>query len=210
MYLHHELREVCDYRQTEALERINLLHSLMQRSPGFVRSLACRYLGSTSHYAWLRLWLTSADHAAFRKTDAAAGFAATRPDGLYWQLPGGIAPGGHWQSVLQSGVDGLGSYLIRFAFSVPIENVEEFLASRKRHDELALLSPGILSIATFQSEEESPARIYLSLMRTQGAQAYRDFLEGELGEAYRSGLRQGCFETLASECYEIITELVGK
>ena len=81
MYLHHELRDVAPNRQSEALERISTLHHLMQQSPGLVQSLACRYLGNMTQYAWLRIWRSSEDHVAFRRTEPAKAFGRTRPDG---------------------------------------------------------------------------------------------------------------------------------
>jgi heme-degrading monooxygenase HmoA len=207
MYLHHELREVAVNRQTEALERISTLHHLMQESHGFIRSLACRYLGNFTQYAWLRTWDSSQAHLAFRQTEPAKAFGRTRPEGLYWPLPRGIAPDGHWQSIMDSGdQDGDSGYLVRMAFSVPRDASEAFIESRSLHDELALASPGIVSIATFESETDADERTYLSLVRMNAPGAYRTFLGSKQAAATLEA--DGSIRNLlVTECYEIVEEL---
>lgn len=208
MYLHHELREVADFRQSEALARISTLHHLMQRSPGFIRSLACRYLGNTTQYAWLRTWSSSEDHAAFRQTEPAMVFARTRPEGLYWPLAGGIAPEGHWWSVQQDGdADGGGKFLARMAASVPADSVEAFVKSRTLNDSV-LRSTGIVSSATFESEAESDNRTFLTLIRTNDLEACRAFLGSEQA-AEILGLQSSGGRLLVTEYYEIVEELRG-
>lgn len=208
MYLHHELREVAADRQSEALARISRLHHLMRESPGFIRSLACRYLGSLTQYAWLRTWVSSADHQAFRKTKPAADFGATRPDGLYWPLASGIATDGHWKSILESGQpDSRGHFLLRVAFSVPKPSAVDFLSARALHDEQVLAFAGDVSLTTYESESEaveSETRTYLSLIRMDDLAAYRLFLESGHSEA-RIGPEIA--SVLVHECYEIVEEL---
>lgn len=209
MYLHHELREVAPNRQSEALTRISELHHLMQGSPGFVRSLACRYLGSLTQYAWLRTWTSSEAHLAFRQTEAAKRFAQTRPEGLYWPLPGGIASDGHWRSVLEAGrVDAGGDYLLRTAFAVPKDAVPAFVEARSAQDDAVIRSAGVVSVATFESETESDERTFLSMLRTTDLAAYRAFLETE--QAGRLMAHEAeISRTLVTECYEVVEELRG-
>jgi heme-degrading monooxygenase HmoA len=209
MYLHHELREVAEHRQTEALARIGLLHGLMQQSPGFLRSLACRYLGNTSQYMWLRMWRSVEDHAAFRETAPAADFAATRPEGLYWQLPNGIAPGAHWRSVLEAGKQGDGATLLRIVFSVPKDLKDDFLTARTWYDEAALASRGIASIITFESLESPSEGFFITLMRARHVAMYRNFLEDEATDLYTRDVK-AVLKPILTECYEIVDEKVGK
>src|SRR5467141_3699849 len=130
MYLHHELREVTPHRQTEAVERIHTLHSLMAASPAFIRAISCRYLGRIDQYAWLRLWNSSAEQTAFRQTEPAKEFGQTRPEGLYQPLPGGVAPGLNWESVIEDVSQPGGDFLVRSVFKISDGSEAEFLKSR--------------------------------------------------------------------------------
>ena len=207
MYLHHELREVCESRQTEALERIGTLHRLMQAHPGFIRSFACRYLGSTSQYAWFRIWDSAGDHAGFRKTEASKAFGATKPDGLYWQLPNAIAADAHWNLALESGEQGSGDLLLRQAFSVPSGEHDTFLKARELYDKLALDGGHITSCLLFElappaaAESEPSKHTFVSLTRTESIAAYRALLESPALVA------QSETKPLVTECYEIVEEL---
>ena len=214
MYLHHELREVDDSRQDEALKRISMLHHLMCKHDGFVRSLACRYLGNTTQYAWLRMWRTSADHVEFRKTQAAVGFASTRPDGLYWPLPGGIASDAHWNSVSHAGQEGVGNYLLRIAFTVPPNASDQFLDFQSLVAEAALESNSITSSLLFevvpQSGYRETEKTYLILMRTQDIDAYREFLAVAPRLVSRNAtLADAGYKPLVTECYAILEELAA-
>jgi hypothetical protein len=181
----------------------------MQQSPGFVRSLACRYLGNMTQYAWLRTWGSSEDHVAFRQTEPAKAFAKTRPDGLYWPLATGIAPDGHWQSVLESGdIEPGGGYLLRMAFSVPKDAGEAFVHARAMHDEIALASSGVTSAVTFESQAEPDERTFLSLIRMSDLAAYRNFAESQ-PDTLALGPNSGAGTLLVTECYEIVEELRG-
>ena len=207
MYLHHELREVCESRQTEAIERIGTLHRLMQAHPGFVRSLACRYLGSTSQYAWFRIWDSAEDHAGFRKTEASKAFGTTKPDGLYWQLPNAVAPDPHWNLAFQNGKQGVGNLLLRQAFSVPSGERDAFLEARKLHNDLALRGGHIASCLLFElapvSAGPTPSvHTFVNLTRTESMSAYRALLESP--KAAQDGTKP-----LVTECYEIVEELTA-
>ena len=208
MYLHHELRLVTQHRQTEALKRIHWLHSLMGIQPGFIRTLACRYLGSPDRYAWLRLWNEPGDNTTFRQTPEAKEFAATRPEGLYEPLPGGIADNGHWQSVIEPQGKDLGSFLVRSAFRVGEGRDAEFIEMRHQYDKAAFQVPGITWIATFHRGEAGAENLYLTLLRAIDREAFNELLESPLAASYREKLPAGLHETLTTECYLIVDEVV--
>jgi heme-degrading monooxygenase HmoA len=210
MYMQHELREVAEYRQTEALERIHTLHSLMKGNPGFIRTLACRYLGRTDQYAWMRMWESAAAQTAFRQTDPARDFAKTRPEGLYQPLPGGIGPGLNWESIVESGGRQSGTFLVRQVFKVAPGREDEFVERRRRHDELAQKFPGIGPSLTFRSADADSLDLYLTLTRSTDRKTYDGFLESTLAASYRESLPVGLCAALVTECYEIVEELTAE
>ncbi len=120
MYLHSELKVVPITRQTEAIARLNFLHSLMARTPGFIDAQICQFLGSPSGYWVQRAFENAAAHAAYRASDDAKEFTKVRPVGLYenllvqeWECEndGGPAGGGFLvRETLQVGAGGWGAY----------------------------------------------------------------------------------------------------
>jgi heme-degrading monooxygenase HmoA len=208
LYLHHELREVTPHRQTEAVERIHTLHSLMAASPAFIRALSCRYEGRIDQYAWLRLWNSSAEQTAFRQTQPAKEFAQTRPEGLYQPLPGGIAAGLNWESVLEHVKEPGGDLLVRSVFKIGGMSEAEFLDSRGSFDKAALETKGIGSLLTFHSTDPDSAGMFLTLTRCRDREAYNRFLESR-AEVALAESATGRYETLTTECYRIVDEVPG-
>jgi heme-degrading monooxygenase HmoA len=206
MYLHQELREVSQYRQAEALKRIDTLHRLMAGNSGFIRSLACRDPGRLGHYAWFRFWDTSEDHAAFRRTDASKQFGATKPDGLYWELPDGVVKEGHWQSVLTPGDLGAGGYLLRFAYTLLAHDEQEFLEHQGEFLKLVAEAPGLHGGLTFAGAGEGAERSYLTLVGADSPEAYRAFLESPAGATWRDAAGNS-YPPLARDCYEVVEEV---
>jgi heme-degrading monooxygenase HmoA len=208
MYMQHELREVAEQRQTEALARIHYLHGLMSSQPGFILSVACRYLGRTDQYGWFRLWDSAAAQTAYRQTQASKDFAASRPEGfLYGQLPGGIAPGLNWESVIDHPIPTSGNFLVRTVFKVEAGQEAAFVEQRKRYDDLAMQSSGMNTLVTFRSTDADSEGLYLTLTRGDSREAYNAFLEGPLAAKYRDSLPEGIYETLTHECYDVLEEL---
>lgn len=208
MYLHQELREVAEERQMEALKRIHWLHSLMSLQPGFVRTLACRYLGSTNRYLWLRFWTNPEDNTDFRKTDEAKQFAASRPEGfLYEPLAGGIADEGHWHSVVEPQGKELGNFLMRYAFEVEPGRIEEFKANRRQYAEVALETPGVMSSVTLASNDDESIR-YLTFVRAVDREAVNELLESPRLARFRKQTSEGLYKPLTTECYAIVDEIV--
>lgn len=206
MYMQHELREVAEHRQTEALERIHTLHSLMRVAPGFIRTLACRYPGRTDQYAWLRFWDSSEQQSSFRQTPPAREFAQTRPEGLYGPLPGGIGAALNWQSIAAERIDG-GPFLVRSVFEVGAGRDDEFLELRRAYQELALASKGIDTLMTFRCLDADATSTYITVLRATGRQAVDALLESEGAADYRRSLPEGVYRTLVTECYEVVEEL---
>jgi heme-degrading monooxygenase HmoA len=86
MYLHLELKRVPAARQQEAIERLNLLHSLMHASPGFIDAQIAHDIADPAFYVVLRRWRDAAAHAGYRASDASKAFGKQRPEGLYENL----------------------------------------------------------------------------------------------------------------------------
>ena len=196
------------HRQKEALERIHTLHSLMAASPAFIGAISCRYEGRIDQYAWLRLWDSSAEQTAFRQTGPAKEFAQTRPEGLYQPLPGGIAPGLNWESVLEHVTETGGDFLVRSVLRIGSASEDEFLVSRNSFDKAVLETKGMGSLLTFRSMDAESAGIFLTLTRCRDREVYNQFLESGAAAAYEESAA-GLYETLATECYRIVDEVTG-
>jgi hypothetical protein len=207
IYLHHELREVTEHRQSEALVRIGTLHRLMAASPAFLGAMSCRYGGRLDQYAWFRLWRSTEEQTAFRQTEPAKEFGQTRPEGLYQQLPDAIAPGLNWESVIDHGPPQGGSFLVRSVFRVGPGREREFIERRQALDERALADLALDWSATFQSSDAGSGDLFLTLARAPDRETYNRFLESPTATKYREELPAGLYERLADECYLIVDEV---
>jgi len=180
----------------------------MAASPAFIGAISCRYEGRIDQYAWLRLWNSSAEQTAFRQTEPAKEFAQTRPEGLYQPLPGGIAPGLNWESVLEHVAEPGGDFLVRTVFKIGSASEDEFLDSRSRFDKAALETKGIGSLLTFRSMDADSAGMFLTLTRCRDREVYNQFLESRAAAAYQESAAS-LYETLATECYRIVDEVTA-
>ena len=79
MYLHLELKTMATERLGVAVARLNYLHTLMSKTPGFVDAQICEFLGNPGQYLVTRTWQDQASHQAYRQSDASKEFAASRP-----------------------------------------------------------------------------------------------------------------------------------
>lgn len=207
MYMHHEIRYVAEHRQTEALGRIHMLHSLMGVQPDFIRTLSCRYLGRPDRYAWFRFWTRPEGNTNFRATPEAKEFAASRPDpDIYYQPADAIVPNGHWLTVAEPVGRDLGNYIVRYGIRVPAGNESSFLADRREFERLTLATDGLTWSVTFKCNEPD-SDLYVTFLRGMDREALNRFLEGPNGAAYRAQPKDGLYETLTAECYKIVDEI---
>jgi heme-degrading monooxygenase HmoA len=203
MYLIQELLRVASYRQTEAIKRLAWIHSLMLPAPGFKGAQVCRFLGNPSDYMVLRQWDSEADWDAFRQTPDGANYPKSRPEGLYEAIAGNY----FWELVVDSRSSGTGGFFTRSVYAVAQKDYNEFIANRRRHDELALHVPGTLSLQTFRlATGDAEAGNFLVLARRRDREAYNEYLESPQAQEYRNGTTPGLYRPLTTECYEVVAE----
>ena len=206
MYMLQEVLRVANSRQTEAVKRLNWIHGLMQPAPGFVRAQVSRFLGNPTDYLILRMWDAAADWSKFRETPDGANYPKNRPEGLYEGLP----VGRNWELEIESQNGGLGNYLVRSIYKVGEGDEGEFIDNRRRHDKLALQTPGTVGLQTFRCTDDDPENkgTFLVLARRTDRDAYNAYLESKQAAEYRQGNRRGLYRTVSTECYEVVDEVV--
>ncbi|GEM_PF-1463623 len=207
MYLRQELLHVANGRQTEARNRLAWIHSLMKPQPGFVSAWVSRYLGTAIDLMVNRRFESAAAFAQFRTgTEAGRTYTHNRPPGLYEQPP----VGKEWDVVLDSPGSARGVFLTRTIFRVAEGRAGDFIAHRRRHDQLALQVPGVVSLQTAQCTDDDPEHggTFLCLARRSSRDAYEFFLESPQAAEHRQARPQGLYQVLLSECYEIADEVL--
>src|SRR4051812_40843711 len=138
MYLLQELMKVTNSRQTEAVKRLEWIHSLMQPAPGFSGAQVFRFLGNASDYMILLRWESQGAWEAFRATPEGANYPKNRPEGLYEPIPTEY----NWDLVIDSQGSPGGDYVTRSLYAVESSRADEFITNRQRHDALALKVAG--------------------------------------------------------------------
>ena len=205
MFLLQEVLRVRNTRQSEAIERLNWIHGLMQPNPGFVKASVARYLGNPTDYLILRAWADRDAYLAFRATPDGQDYPKSRPEGLYEALPAGR----EWTLEIDSPGSVAGDYLVRSVYRVAPEDATEFIENRRRHDGLALQVEGTAVLQTFrcQDQESEHSDTFLCLARRTDRDAYNAYLESAQSAEYRAGNRRGLYATVSTECYEVVDEV---
>jgi heme-degrading monooxygenase HmoA len=205
MFLVQEILRVRNTRQSEAIKRLNWIHSLMQPQPGFAWALVARYLGNPTDYLILRVFESGDAFRAFRQTEDGQNYSKSRPEGLYE----GVPVGRQWDLRIDSAGSVKGDYLVRSVYGVGPDDAEEFIENRKRHDGLALQVPGTASLQTFAclDDTEEHKGTFLCIARRTDRDAYNAYLESPQSAEYRQGNRRGLYKTLGTECYEVVDEV---
>lgn len=202
MYLSQELLRVTNSRQTEAVRRLQWIHSLMRPQPGFVRAEVARYLGNPTDYLVLRMWESQAAWNAFRQTEEGANYPKSRPEGLYE----GVPVGRNWELALDSPGGVPGTFLVRSVYRPAEGRSADFVENRRRHDRLALQVPNQSGLTTWRctDTEEPGAGTYLVLAKRVDRDAYNQYLESPQAAEYRKGNERGLYRTLETQCYEVV------
>ena len=205
MFLLQEVLRVRNTRQSEAIERLNWIHGLMQPNPGFVKASVARYLGNPTDYLILRAWADRDAYLAFRATPDGQDYPKSRPEGLYEALP----VGREWTLEIDSPGSVAGDYLVRSVYRVAAEDATEFAENRRRHDGLALQVEGTAVLQTFrcQDQDSEHSDTFLCLARRTDRHAYNAYLESAQSAEYRAGNRRGLYATVSTECYEVVDEV---
>ena len=183
MYLHLELKTMATERLGVAVARLNYLHTLMSRTPGFVDAQICEFLGNPGQYLVVRTWQDQASHQAYRQSDASKQFAASRPaefiyDNLAVQ---------EWLVVAQTPGVASGDYVVRELHDVT--DWQSFAASQANR------GPAGRSRFACWSKDGSDDTQALVLQRWPGRDAYAASLEGA-----------ECTAALV-ECYRVVDEV---
>jgi heme-degrading monooxygenase HmoA len=205
MFLLQEILRVRNTRQTEAITRLNWIHSLMKPHPGFMRGAVARFLGNPTDYLILRMWDSGDAYRAFRQTEDGQNYPKSRPEGLYEAVP----VGREWELRIDSPGSVPGDYMVRSIYRVTPENASEFIENRRRHDALALQVAGTASLQTFQclDKDSEHSDTFLCLARRTDRDAYNAYLESSQSAEYRAGNRRGLYSTVSTECYEVVDEV---
>ena len=207
MFVLQEILRVRNTRQSEAVKRLNWIHGLMRPAAGFHWATVSRYLGNATDYLILRAWESGDAYRAWRQTEDGQNYPKSRPEGLYE----GVPVGREWELVIDSPGSESGNFLVRSIYGVEPADREEFITGRRRHDGLALQVAGTAGLQTFQCLDESDEHknTYLCIARRTDRDAYNAYLESPQSAEYRKGNRRGLYTTIATECYEVVDEVVS-
>jgi quinol monooxygenase YgiN len=85
MYLHLELKTIPTGLREQAVDRLTRLHELMAATDGFLSAQMWADVSDSLEYMVTRAWVDAAAHCAYRSSDAAKAFAASRPPVPLWE-----------------------------------------------------------------------------------------------------------------------------
>ena len=140
MFLVQEILQFGNGRNTEAVARLNWIHSLMQPAPGFLGAQICQYLGNSMRHLILRMWEDKEAFEAFRATPDGSGYSASRPPGIYEGQPCGR----QWTlaSEMQGRVEG--NFLIRAEVDVADGRWDDYMTLKKAQDRIHQAAGGLV------------------------------------------------------------------
>ncbi|HLF78001.1 MAG TPA: antibiotic biosynthesis monooxygenase [Dehalococcoidia bacterium] len=195
MYLHLELKTMATDRLQEAVARLHYLHSLMAKSPGFAEAQICEFLGNPGQYLVVRTWTEGAAHAAYRQSQAAKEFAASRPAGFIYD---NLAVQ-EWQCVLEARGGAAGDYVVRRLLSIDSGGWPPLLAEREQENAAQLKAGGVNAVRTYRMlpGEKADDTQVLTLDRWAGRESYSNYLATV--PVPGSGL---------TECYQVVDEVL--
>ena len=199
MYLLQEILHFGTGRNTEAVKRLNWIHSLMQPNPGFVAAQICSYLGNSSRHLILRMWEDKISFEAFRATPD-SDYAKSRPEGIYKPEP----VGREWVDIIDSYGTEKGNFLMRGVYEIPVGRWDDYITLRKSQDQLHQQTDGLQYIRNFRQLHEDNSA--LLLIRKTSREDHMKYMESPLLTELRAKGPQGTFTTRGHEYYEIIEE----
>ena len=202
MYLMQEILQVANGRNTEAVKRLQWIHSLMQPQPGFVCAQIAQYLGNSMRHLVLRMWEDREAFDAFRATPEGAGYPQSRPEGLYEGQPCGR----DWRLLQESTGRAVGNFLIRSEFDVSHDRWDDYLTIRKAQDRIHREAGGFQYAWNFKELGEGDGA--LLLVRKTGREAHMVYVESMLKSQLRDTSPTGVSTPRGDymEYYEIIDE----
>ena len=201
MYLVQEILHFGTRRNSEAVNRLKWIHSLMQPNPGFVAAQICSYLGNSSRHLILRMWENKESFMAFRATPDGQGYSKNRPEGIYEGQP----VGREWEDIIDTPGSDKGNFLIRGVFDIAEGRWDDYISLRRSQDEVHLKMGGLQYSRNFkQLDEENSA---LMLIRKTSREDHLKYMESHVLADLRTTGPTGTFTPKGNEYYEIIDEL---
>ena len=201
MYLVQEILHFGTGRNSEAVKRLNWIHTLMQPNPGFVAAQICSYLGNSSRHLILRMWEDKESFMAFRATPEGQSYSQNRPEGIYEGQP----VGREWEDIIDTQGTDKGNFLIRGVFDITEGRWDDYISLRKSQDEVHQKMGGLQYSRNFrQLDQENSA---LMLIRKTSREDHLKYMESHLVTDLRSTGPTGTFTPQGNEYYEIIDEL---
>lgn len=201
MYLVQEILHFGTGRNSEAVNRLKWIHSLMQPNPGFVAAQICSYLGNSSRHLILRMWEDKESFMAFRATPDGQGYSKNRPEGIYEGQP----VGREWEDIIDTPGSDKGNFLIRGVFDITEGRWDDYISLRRSQDEVHLKMGGLQYSRNFkQLDEENSA---LMLIRKTSREDHLKYMESHVLADLRATGPAGTFTPKGNEYYEIIDEL---
>lgn len=201
MYLVQEILHFGTGRNSEAVNRLKWIHSLMQPNPGFVAAQICSYLGNSSRHLILRMWEDKESFMSFRATPDGQGYSKNRPEGIYEGQP----VGREWEDIIDTPGSDKGNFLIRGVFDITEGRWDDYISLRRSQDEVHLKMGGLQYSRNFkQLDEENSA---LMLIRKTSREDHLKYMESHVLADLRATGPAGTFTPKGNEYYEIIDEL---
>ena len=200
MYLVQEILRFGNGRNSEAVKRLNWIHSLMQPNPGFTGAQVCAYLGNSSRHLILRMWEDKEAFLAFRATPDGSGYSKNRPEGIYEGQPCGR----EWELAAETAGPATGNWLMRGEFDIAEGRWDDYLTLRGMQDGMHLSSGGLVVSRQFKQLDAENAA--LMLIRKTGRADHLKYMENENLPGANPDRPRGTFTARGNEYYEIIDE----
>ena len=207
MYLHLELKTVPNDRLTEAIDRLNDLHTLMSQSDGFLEAQIWRYLGAPGQYLIVRTWQNSEAHETYRGTPAAKSFRDGRTPVMPYK---NLAVQG-WDELARSTGSSKGDFLVRSLHNVGAGSDNAYLESRRQRDVLDVKAGGVVDVRTYRPlTGVDDLMEALVLERRADRAGYDAFQESQPSADYEANLAPTLYTTQLVECYEIVQQVLPR
>lgn len=202
MYLVQEILHFGNGRNTEAVKRLNWIHSLMQPQPGFIGAQICQYLGNSERHLILRMWDDKESFQAFRATPEGSGYSKDRPPGIYEGQPCGR----EWTLTTETKGRVEGNFLIRCEFDIADGRWDDYMTVKKAQDRIHQAAGGLVYSRNFRQLDADNGA--LLLIRKTSREDHMRYVESLMKSQLRETGPQGTSTARGQymEYYEVIDE----
>lgn len=197
MFLLNEILVFTRGRRQEALDRLQWIHELMAKQPGFQRAYVAKFLGDAVTHTILRFWQDEESYRAFRESPD-GNYGRGRPEGLYMNEK--VIP--QWVSTKEAGGAEEGRFLVKTEWQVPENAWDAFNEGERRMEDIEFAF-GLLAVKQFRAKEGSVA---LTVARFPSRAEFEALLESKEFNEERKRLPEGV-QRISSLCYEIVSEV---